>query len=263
MDRVLDVFNITKRYGEVAAIDNFSLTVERGQIHGLLGPNGSGKTTSLHIVTGLLRADSGTVTICGEPIESKKSRAYMGFAPDDLPLPGSLTGREYLAFHDAMRSRHDRLRAAELIRALGLGKDLNKQIAQYSHGMKRKVQVIAALVHQPDVLILDEPFRGLDPDAAAVLRSLIVSFARSGRAVLIATHDLLRAERDCDQVTILSKGATVATGSPQALVLGCKAAENLEDVFLTVTGLRSDNLFRQESIELLFTRDDAGASEER
>jgi ABC-2 type transport system ATP-binding protein len=220
----------------------------------LLGPNGSGKTTSLHILTGLITADQGTVTVCEEPIESKESRSKMGFAPDDLPLPGTLTGREYLDFHDAMRSRHDRLRAAQLIRALGLSRDLDKQINQYSHGMKRKIQVVAALSHAPEVLILDEPFRGLDPDAAAVLRNLITSFARSGRAVLIATHDMLRAERDCDRVTILSKGITVASGSPRDLVENTPAALDLEGVFLNVTGLQIDNQARQDSIEFLFNR---------
>ncbi|ALS57642.1 hypothetical protein APU90_07570 [Rathayibacter toxicus] len=251
---VLDAVGVTKRYGKVAAVDSFSLSVERGKIHGLLGPNGSGKTTCLHILTGLLRPDSGTVSVCGESIESKESRRYLGFAPDDLPLPGSLTGREYLDFHDAMRSRHDRVRAAQLVRALGLGADLDKQIAQYSHGMKRKIQVIAALSHQPEIVIFDEPFRGLDPDAATVLRSLIKGFADSGRAVLIATHDLLRAERDCHEVTILNGGVTVASGSPDALVEEHHSATNLEEVFLSVTGLRADNILRKDSVDFLFAR---------
>jgi ABC-2 type transport system ATP-binding protein len=118
--------------------------------------------------------------------------------------------------------------------------------------MKRKIQVIAALSHQPELLILDEPFRGLDLDAAAVLRSLIVSFAASGRAVLIATHDMLRAERDCDEVTILSGGKTVATGSPRDLVARNEAAQNLEDVFLSVTGLDAGTADRRDSIRDLF-----------
>ena len=177
----------------------------------------------------------------------------MGFAPDDLPLPGSLTGREYLEFHDAMRRRRDREQAALLIHAFGLEEALENPVGQYSHGMRRKIQLIAALSHTPELLLLDEPYRGLDPDAAAVLRSLLRSFAASGRAVVVATHDMLRAERDCDHVTILSCGVTVAAGSPDELIRLDPTASNLEELFLGVTGLAEQSRSRRESIESLFT----------
>lgn len=249
---VLDASRITKRYGRSTAIGDFSISVEPGEIHGLLGPNGSGKTTSLHVLVGILRADAGSVSIGGEPIGSKRSRALLGFAPDDLPLPASLTGKEYIDFHDAMRSRDDRRRAAALVQALGMSAALDKQIAHYSHGMKRKIQVITALSHQPELLVLDEPFRGLDPNAAAVLRSMIRAFADSGRAVLIATHDLLRAERDCDRVTIIDDGAIVAAGAPVDLVTETDGAETLEDVFLAVSGLSVDRAARDATIHRMF-----------
>jgi ABC-2 type transport system ATP-binding protein len=252
MVAVLDVESVFKAYKGVAALTDFDLHIRSGSVHGILGPNGSGKTTALHILTGLLRPDQGRVFIGDEPIESKGSRALLGFAPDDLPLPGSLTGQEYLDFHDAMRSRDDRARAASMAEVLGISEALSKQIAQYSHGMKRKVQVIAALVHRPRLLVLDEPFRGLDPDAASVLRDLIRAFAMGGGAVLIATHDMLRAERDCDTVTVLHSGVTVASGAPAELIRGEAGATTLEDFFLGVTGLSSGRGLRRDTIMTLF-----------
>lgn len=253
-DDVLEAEGVTKRYGRATAASEVSLTVKAGQVHGLLGPNGSGKSTILHVLTGLLRADEGSVFVGELPIDEKASRASMGFAPDDLPLPGALTGREYIDLHDSMRSRHDLDAALVLAAGLGLGDDLDKQIGQYSHGMKRKIQVIAALMHRPAVLVLDEPFRGLDPDAAAVLRHLIVSFTGGGGGVLVATHDMLRAERDCDRVTILDHGSVVATGAPRDLVESTPGASTLEDVFLTVTGRRQQNDHRSAALHDLFIK---------
>lgn len=252
MTVTLDAFDISKTYRGKRVLSDFSLSLKRGKIHGLLGPNGSGKTTSLHIITGLLDPTSGDVVVCGKPISAKASRNEVGFAPDDLPLPGALTGREYLEFHDAMRKRKDGEHARVLVRALGLDNDLNRQLTEYSHGMRRKIQIVAATMHMPRALILDEPYRGLDPESSAVLRDLIVSFASGGRSVLIATHDMLRAQRDCDEVTILNDGITVALGSPSELIDRQSGSHSLEDVFLRFTGREQDNDARRESIETLF-----------
>ncbi|MCA4134123.1 ABC transporter ATP-binding protein [Arthrobacter sp. M4] len=231
------VEGISKDFGAVKAVRDISFDVVPGQVFGLLGPNGSGKSTTLHILTGLLEASQGLVTVSGFPIEDKKSRVFLGFAPDDLPLPLSLTGREYLELHHRIRRRSDGAEAAQLAEALGLTPALTRSISEYSHGMKRKLQLIAAVMHKPSLLILDEPFRGLDPEAAAVLRELIAVFTGSGGSVLIATHDMLRAERDCDQVMILHQGAQIALGSPAALKEEYGSAETLEAVFLHVTKL--------------------------
>lgn len=240
----IDAQNLIKSYGRHRVLDTVSLTIQPGAIHGLLGPNGSGKTTCLHIVTGLVPADEGAVRIGGIDVARKESRHLFGFAPDDLPLPGALTGREFLRFHDALRARDDSVRAGEFAELLGIGESLDRPVAEYSHGMQRKLQVIAAVMHEPDVLILDEPFRGLDPEAAATLRAMIIAFARSGRSALIATHDMLRAERDCDAVTILAAGRTVAAGAPRDLIDEHPATSSLEDVFLHVTG-RADDATRK------------------
>lgn len=249
----LEVGGVAKRYGKQLALSDFTIRLEAGKTYGLLGPNGSGKTTGLHIITGLVTPTEGSVHIAGVPIAEKRSRDLFGFAPDDLPLPVALTGQEYLNFHHAMRRRQDGARACELADIFDLTGDLDKQVGQYSHGMRRKLQVIAALSHEPQVAILDEPFRGLDPDAAAVLRSVLAGFSRSGRTVLIATHDLLRAERECDEVTILSQGRIVAAGTPQALIEGREECSNLEELFLAVTGLGEASGRRELRISSLFS----------
>lgn len=231
---LLEAEGIGKRYGRRVALDGFELTLGSGEIHGLLGPNGSGKTTALHILTGLLGADGGTVTIGGDPIDETSSRRNFGFAPDDLPLPGALTGLEYLQLHDSLRGRSDFPSTDTLIAEFGLTDELGKAVADYSHGMRRKLQVVAAVMHEPRVLVLDEPYRGLDPYASAALRDLILDVAAGGGAVLIATHDLLRAERDCHRVTLLDHGVTVLQDDVDALIgPDC----TLEHVFLERTAV--------------------------
>lgn len=244
---VLNADSLTKRFGRRTVLDTVSFTVPEGEIHGLLGPNGSGKTTCLHLVTGLLAADAGAAVIAGVPVHDKVSRALLGMAPDDLPLPGSLTGGEYLRFHDRMRGRDDARSARELAEAFGLTGELDRQIHEYSHGMKRKLQVVAATMHRPPLLVLDEPFRGLDPEAAVTLRRLIGSYADTGGAVLLATHDMLRAQRDCHRVTILHSGSTAAQGEPQLLRQDHGAA-TLEDVFLAATDREGEQARRADAL---------------
>lgn len=250
---VLSAQALTKSYGAKTVLHDVSFTLPSGRIHGVLGPNGSGKTTALHIVAGLVSPSRGSVRIAGVDVGDKRSRRELGFAPDDLPLPGVLTGREYLRFHDAMRGRDDEGRALALAEALGIDADLPSAVAEYSHGMQRKLQLIAAVMHEPSLLLLDEPFRGLDPDAAAAVRRLLLAYARGGRAVLVATHDMIRAERDCDEVTIIDRGRIVATGSPARLIADAPACHSLEDVFLHVTGRRDDAERRAERIATIFT----------
>jgi ABC-2 type transport system ATP-binding protein len=252
MDDILDAHALTKRYRRTPVLDDVSIAIEPGMIHGLLGPNGSGKTTCLHLVTGLLEPDGGTVLVGGVDVASPASRRLFGFAPDDLPLPGALTGREYLAVHDALRGRDDRARAAELADLLRIVDALDRPVGDYSHGMRRKLQLVAAVMHDPLLLVLDEPFRGLDPESAASLRGLLVAFARAGRAVLVATHDLLRAHRDCGVVTILDRGSVVASGSPDRLLADHPRARTLDDVFLTVTGRAEEAEQRLERLDAAF-----------
>jgi ABC-2 type transport system ATP-binding protein len=237
MRYVCEVEEVGKDYGAFRAVRELSFALSPGEVFGLLGPNGSGKSTTLHILTGLLAASRGLVTINGADIQDKESRRWIGFAPDDLPLPTSLTGSEYLQLHHRLRRRDDQRTAAELGDVLGLTKALGRSISDYSHGMKRKLQLIVAVMHSPRLLVLDEPFRGLDPEAAAVLRELLTVFAAAGGAVLIATHDMLRAEQDCDRVLILHQGEQAALGSPHSLRESFGGLSTLEDVFLHATHL--------------------------
>jgi ABC-2 type transport system ATP-binding protein len=252
MDDILDAHALTKRYRRTTVLDDVSIAIEPGTIHGLLGPNGSGKTTCLHLVTGLLEPDGGTVLVGDADVATPSSRRLFGFAPDDLPLPGALTGREYLAVHDALRGRDDRARAAELADLLRVADALDRPVGDYSHGMRRKLQLVAAVMHDPLLLVLDEPFRGLDPESAVALRALLVAFARAGRAVLVATHDLLRAHRDCDVVTILERGSVVASGPPDRLLADHPRARTLDDVFLAVTGRAEEAEQRLERLDAAF-----------
>lgn len=249
---LLQVEGVSKRYPGALALGDVSFRLTAGGVYGLLGPNGSGKTTCLHLITGLIQPSQGSIVLNGVSVHKKESRAMIGFAPDDLPLPDSLTGQEYLEFHDRLRARDDRTRARALATALEIEADLRRQISEYSHGMKRKLQIIAATMHRPDLLILDEPFRGLDPDAAFVLRDLIDSFTASGRTILIATHDMLRAERDCRDVYILHRGTVVASGAPGDLREEY-GAEDMEGVFLEATGVIGGRQERLDSIQSVFT----------
>lgn len=231
----LSVDNLSKTYGKHVALSRCSFRISAGRVHGLLGPNGSGKSTALHIIAGIIAATSGNVTICGVNVKEKASRLAMGFAPDDLDLPTYLTGTEFLELHHSLRECDDGGRAAALSERLGLDDALSHLVSSYSHGMKRKLQIIAALMHDPTLVVFDEPFRGLDPHAANALRYLLAELRRAGAAVLIATHDMLRAERDCDEVTILHQGGTVADGAPAELIDNSAPGGSLEDVFLSLT----------------------------
>ncbi|MFC7626070.1 ABC transporter ATP-binding protein [Microlunatus sp. GCM10028923] len=195
-------------------VQDVDLKVSPGSTLGILGANGSGKTTVLHMVSGLLAATSGSVHYCGVSVSDKRSRSFYGLAPDDLPLPTALTGREYLQMVARLRDVADAsIAVGNLIEAFALGSHLGSLVGTYSHGMKRKLQLIAALAHAPKVLILDEPFRGLDPPSSELLADLIRDFTHCGGAVIIATHDLGRAEQHCTDVLILSQGMTVAQGA--------------------------------------------------
>jgi ABC-2 type transport system ATP-binding protein len=228
------VRGLTKRYGGTNAVDDLAFTLDPGTITGFLGPNGAGKTTTLNILVGLLAPTTGRVLVDGIDVREPVARSLIGFAPDDLPLPGALTGREYLRLHDGLRRRDDRERADALCTLLGIRDDLGRQIAEYSHGMRRKLQFTAAVMHEPLVLVLDEPFRGLDPRAAAFVRRYLDGFVAAGHGLLVATHDLTRAERDSEWVWLIDQGAIVAEGSPAQLRAESRAPD-LEGAFAALT----------------------------
>lgn len=248
---MLTVAELSKTYDAENIVGPVSLQVDSGTKRGLLGPNGSGKSTLLHSITGLIRFDQGHVLIDGESHDSLPARQVLGFVPDELPLPHSLTGRNYLDFILAAQPAGEKERAEMLKEAVGLCHADDRFIGEYSHGMKKKLQFIAGMLHRPRLLILDEPFRGLDPEARVLIEHLVDEHCRAGGAALIATHDLRWAEGGVDEVTILSEGSQCASGTVSELLTAHRSA-SLEEVFLTVASSRERYAAQLETIRNLF-----------
>lgn len=238
MEIPLEVRGLTKLYGTRRGIVDASFDVGPGEIVGLLGPNGCGKSTTLHCITDYHSPTSGEAWIAGIPHHRPSAKDRLGFLPDDLPLPESLSGRELLMLHAHLRPSLQLDTGYELLEVFDLMDHLDRYVGDYSHGMKRKLQLVLALAHRPKLLVLDEPLRGLDPEAAILTNTVISSFAGSDCGVLIATHDLAAAETTCDSVVIVNQGGVVARGAPADLKREHDAA-SLEEVFLILTGIRS------------------------
>lgn len=244
---ILRVEDLTKLYGRNIGVEGVSFDVDAGEVVGLLGPNGSGKSTTLHCLTGILAPTSGSVTITGVEHERPAAKDGFGFVPDDLPLPESLRAPEVMALHRRLRTRFDPDLAEDLLELVGLAGHRDKYVGEYSHGMKRKLQLVVALAHSPPLLIMDEPIRGLDPEAAIIVTTLLQTFREQGGGVLVATHDLLAAEHFCDRVVILAHGTVITSGHPLELVQEA-GVNTLEELFIQVTGLGEQMLDRQNEL---------------
>ena len=233
--KVLEISNYTKIYGkDKKACDNVSLTVESGDIFGFIGHNGAGKSTTIRAVVGVLDFDKGEIKIDGhdiktEPIECKKVTAYI---PDNPDLYENLTGFQFLNFvADAFDvSEEDRKqRITDYAERFEITDALSDTIGSYSHGMKQKVAIISALIHEPKLLVLDEPFVGLDPKASFILKEIMHEMCEKGSAVFFSTHVLDVAEKLCNKIAIIKKGTIIANGTMEEL-LGDK--QSLEEVFM-------------------------------
>jgi len=239
---VLSIQNVSKSYqkGEIKAVDDLTLEVPAGQIFGFLGPNGAGKTTTIKMVVGLLRPDKGTITVDGidvakEPIEAKRR---IGYVPDYPELYEKLTGVEYLNFiGDVFQVPTDtrRRRLAELLEMFELRDAVRDLIQTFSHGMRQKLAVIAAVLPDPALLILDEPMTGLDPKSSALFKDLMRRRCDEGKAVFFSTHILDVAERVCDHIGIIKHGRLVAEGSMDELRKLAVGETTLEEIFLDLT----------------------------
>ena len=233
---------LVKRYGDKLAVNNVSFEVQAGEVFGFLGPNGAGKTTTIKMIVGLLQPTSGTVRVAGYDVQTQplQAKAASGYVPDTPNLYAKLTGRELLRFVGDLYSL-DRQRLAqrteELLRVLDLDEAADNTIDSYSHGMQQKASLAAALMHDPKVLVLDEPTVGLDPKSARLIKDILRQMADRGTAVFLSTHILEIAERMCDRIGIIDKGALVAVGTMNELRSLGKAGEtSLEDIFLGLTG---------------------------
>ena len=230
---VLSIKNYTKYYEEFKAVDDLSLEIEAGEICAFIGHNGAGKTTTLKACAGILEFNKGEILIDGmsikeNPLECKKIMAYL---PDNPDLYEVLTGVKYLNFVSdvyGVNPEDRKARIKELANLLGVYDNLPQPISTYSHGMKQKLAIISALVHKPKLLMMDEPFVGLDPTATHHLKNFMKELCKEGSAIFFSTHVLEVAEKLCDKVAIIKKGKLVASGTMEEV----KGKTSLEDVFL-------------------------------
>lgn len=239
---MLKIENLTKSYAksDVKAVDNLSLELRPGEIFGFLGPNGAGKTTTIKILTGILQYDVGKVSVCGYDLKSQSidAKRNIGYVSDSHVIYDKLTGREYVDFLADIygvdiAARKER--AEKLLDKFELRDAFDSQIRTYSHGMKQKISIIGALVHNPNLWVLDEPMTGLDPQSAFQLKELMRAHCDEGKTVFFSTHVLDVAEKICDRVGIIVKGKLIMVGSMDEI----KAAStdgSLEEVFLSVAG---------------------------
>ncbi len=232
---MLELRNVCKRYPAVTAVDNVSFSARAGEITGYLGPNGSGKSTTLKMITGLIEASSGKILFNGEPIQRDPTlyKQRMGYVPEEPHLYGHLSGLEYLVMVGQLRglpAKPTTDRIDGLLRLFALHGDRHSPISAYSKGMRQKVLLSAALLHNPDLILLDEPFSGLDVGTGLVLRSLILELAARGKVVLFSSHELETVERVCSHVVILHRGKVVADDSIDHLRT-LMAAPTLEAIF--------------------------------
>ena len=236
---------LEKSYGELRAVQALDLSVKNGELFGFLGPNGAGKTTTIKMMVGLLRPDRGQVLLNGIDMQRHPlaAKAIMGYVPDEPVLYEKMTGLRYLRFMADIFELPGPERAAieELAESFQLKEALSEVIAAYSHGMKQKLSIIAALLHSPEVFILDEPIVGLDPRSAFVLKEKMKTLCRQGRTVFFSTHVMEVAERLCDRVGIISQGRMIAVGPLAELrdKAGSKDA-TLEKLFLELTDATAD-----------------------
>jgi ABC-2 type transport system ATP-binding protein len=234
--------DISKNYSDVTAVDHLDLEVKKGEIIGLLGPNGSGKSTTLKMILGLVKADSGSINVLGinvsdDPMAVKKQ---LGYVPEAPRVYEFLTGLEFLDFAGdiyGMKLEEKKKRIDEFLKALSLEGREGDMISAYSEGMKQKVIIISAIMHKPELLIMDEPITSLDPKSARIVKDLLRRLASQGVTTIMSTHVLEIAQAMCDRIAIMHNGQLLALGTMDELRHMAKMPESgLEDVFLKLTG---------------------------
>ena len=237
-EAAFELAGLHKMFGGYAVVDHVDLTVAPGSLCGLVGSNGAGKSTLLSMAVGLLRPDRGTSRVSGIDVwaEPERARELMGVLPDGLAMPEQLTGRELLSYVGQLRGLGKATaagRAGELLRVLGLTGEVERTlIIDYSAGMRKKIGLATALLHRPELLVLDEPFEGVDPVAAATLTRILRRFAASGGGVLLSSHAMALVEQLCDTVAVLAAGRVIAQGPLEKVRRG----RPLEQAFIELAG---------------------------
>ena len=238
---MIETKNLTKSYGSLLAVNNLNITVSSSEIYGFLGPNGAGKTTTIKILVGLLKPTSGTALINGIDVmkEPLKTKTLIGYIPDEPLIYTKLTGREFLSFIADIFEiplNYAKRKINDLLDLFSLTDRSNTLIETYSHGMKQKLVFSAALLHDPEVLIMDEPTVGLDPQSAKLVKDIMRELANNGKTIFMSTHILEIAEKMCSRVGIINGGALIAEGTIYELREKTHdKAGDLEELFIELT----------------------------
>ena len=238
---MIELINLTKKYNDFTAVNNLNLVVEKGEIFGFIGPNGAGKTTTINMMGGVLAPTSGFVMICGINIQNhpKKAKSKIGYIPDRPYLYEKLTGMEFLKFISDLYGVDENnflYRSREKLLLFSLSEWADDLIESYSHGMKQRLIMAAALLHDPEVIIVDEPMVGLDPLVINMVKSLFKQLAKNGVTIFMSTHTLKVAEDICDRIGIIHKGSLVATGTAEDLKSNIQnKSADLEEIFIKLT----------------------------
>ena len=238
---MIEISGLTKKFGIFRAVDNLDLTVKAGEVFGFIGPNGAGKTTTIKMLAGVLAPTCGRIKIAGIDLlhHPEAAKGKIGFIPDRPYLYEKLTGREFLRFTADLYGVPDKFfnaRAQQHLEMFSLADWADEMIASYSHGMRQRLIMAAALLHEPAVIIVDEPMVGLDPVAIMMVKNLFQRLAQAGAAVFMSTHTLAVAEDICDRIGIINRGRLIASGTTADLRRAAGVADaDLEHVFLNLT----------------------------
>jgi len=246
----IQTFGLTRRFGELTAVDGVSFSVAPGQFFGFLGPNGAGKSTTIKMLTGLLEPTAGSIAILGKPFNSSALdlKRQVGVVPEGMALFGRLTAREYLRFVGRMYVLNKQTtdqRTEELLEFMQLANESKKLVTDFSHGMQKKLSLAAAVIHAPRVLFLDEPFEGVDAIAAGMLKTMLQGMIHRGATIFLTSHVLEIVERLCSHVAIIHQGRLVANGALDDLRAGVASTLpgsdgsqrlTLEEIFLSIVG---------------------------
>ncbi len=252
---MVSVESISRSFGSTLAVDSLSFKVKAGEVFALLGPNGAGKTTTIKMILGMLKSDSGSITFQGQPVtvDDNQYKSRIGYVPENGALYENLTAREFLHLvGDLQHCDPETIerKSEELLEVFDLLDVADKMMREFSRGMKQKTLILSALIHDPDLIILDEPFSGLDTNASAVFKETIRLAASTGKAIIFCSHVLEVVERLVDRALIIKDGKALALGTPQE-IMDAADMQTLDTAFNSLTGAKQASSTAQEVVSII------------